>query len=131
MKAIFSLALLLWLPLVSCQQPQGPASVDAKTFSQKLSNTSDKVILDVRTPDEYASGYIGDAINIDFYNPAFKEQVAKLDKHKTYFVYCEAGGRSKSAMTILKEEGFPNIVELNGGISEWKATNLPVTHPGQ
>src|SRR5688572_4896322 len=46
---------------------------------------------------------------------------------KTYFVYCQAGGRSKSAYEIMKKEGFNNVYELNGGISEWQSSNLPIT----
>lgn len=130
MKHLFSALGMLFLLLISCQHPVNSQSVDANTFKQKLSTTPDKVILDVRTAEEYASGYIGDAINLDYYNPAFKDQATRLDKSKTYFVYCEAGGRSKSAAGILHDAGFTKIVELNGGISEWKATGLPLTYPG-
>lgn len=129
MKHFITAAGMLILLLVSCQHPANSQSVDANTFKQKLSTTPDKVILDVRTAEEYASGYIGDAINLDYYSPAFKDQATRLDKSKTYFVYCEAGGRSKSAASILRDAGFTKIVELNGGISEWKAADLPITYP--
>ena len=61
-------------------------SVDAITFSTKLNTTKNAIVLDVRTPEEYASGYIGNAINIDYYKPSFKDEIKKLDKDKTYFV---------------------------------------------
>ncbi|HQW24961.1 MAG TPA: rhodanese-like domain-containing protein, partial [Saprospiraceae bacterium] len=66
-------------------------------------------------------------INIDYYKPSFKDEIKKLDKDKTYFVYCLAGGRSKSAYEVMKKEGFVKIYELNGGISEWQTSNLPLT----
>ena len=127
MKSIYVFLALLTITLTSCQSQPVAGSVDAMTFSTKLNTTKNPVVLDVRTPEEYAEGYIGNAVNIDFYNPAFKSEVSKLDKDKTYFVYCLAGGRSKSAFEIMKQEGFTKVFELNGGITEWKNNGLPLT----
>ena len=127
MKSIYLLIAFLGLVLSSCESQAVTGSVDAITFSTKLNTTKNAMLLDVRTPEEYAGGYIGNAMNIDFYKPNFQEEIKKLDKDKTYFVYCQAGGRSKSAYEILKKEGFAKVYELNGGISEWQASNLPLT----
>ncbi len=130
MKAIYFILALLTITLTSCQSQPVAGSVDAITFNTKLNTTKDAFVLDVRTPEEYAEGYIGNAVNIDFYNPGFKAEISKLDKGKTYFVYCLAGGRSKSAFEIMQQEGFTKVYELNGGITEWKNNGLPLTpHP--
>jgi rhodanese-related sulfurtransferase len=127
---VFSLFLAFFgLTIMACQSQPIQASVDAITFNTKLNSTKDAVVLDVRTAEEYAGGFIDKAINLDFYNPAFKSEIAKLDKTKTYFVYCQAGGRSKSAVELMQKEGFTKLVELNGGMTEWESTNLPVKKP--
>jgi len=126
MKIIIVLMSFLSLPFYSCQSQPVSGSVDAISFSTQLNTTKDPVLLDVRTPKEFATGHIEKAINMDYYNPEFKSQVGQLDKNKTYFVYCQAGGRSKSAADIMRRDGFVNIFELNGGIIEWQNSNLPV-----
>ena len=127
MKSFYLLLSFLGLMITSCQSQAVPGSVDAITFNTKINTTKDPVILDVRTPEEYADGYIGNALNVDYYKPTFKDEIKKLDKEKTYFVYCQAGGRSKSAYEVMKKEGFVNVYELNGGIAEWQSSNLPLT----
>src|SRR5687767_12672497 len=103
-----------------------PQTMDVAEFEEKLNNTSDKIILDVRTPSEYHEGHLSNSVLIDFRNPDFMEQVSKLDKSKTVFVYCAAGGRSEKAANILKDLGFNEVYNLHGGINEWKAASKPV-----
>ncbi|MBL8992714.1 MAG: rhodanese-like domain-containing protein, partial [Spirochaetia bacterium] len=79
------------------------------------------VILDVRTGDEYKSGFIEGATNIDFYAKDFKERLASLDKRKTYLVYCRSGHRSGETVKILNEQGFAQINNLTGGLLKWNA----------
>jgi rhodanese-related sulfurtransferase len=128
MKIIYAVAALLTLVFPSCQSQPVQGSVDAITFSTKIHDTKSAVIIDVRTPEEYAGGFIGNAVNMDYYSPSFKSDISKLDKSQTYFVYCQGGGRSKSAAEVMQKEGFTKVYELNGGMSEWEASNLPVTH---
>ena len=103
--------------------------VDAKTFSEKIHEQNNPVILDVRTPQEFGGGYIAGAINIDYNAGNFMEKAGKLDKNETIYVYCLAGSRSADAAKEMRESGFKNIVELKGGILKWKAAGLDVT-PG-
>jgi rhodanese-related sulfurtransferase len=84
------------------------------------------LILDVRTPDEFAAGHIEGAVNIDWYNPQFKAEIAALDKSKPVFVYCAVGGRSGQAKKLLNSEGFKEVHNLNGGIEAWKKDGLKV-----
>ena len=83
------------------------------------------VILDVRTSEEYQTGNIENAKNIDYSSQNFKDEIGKLDEAKTYFVYCRSGNRSREAAKIMKELGFEKIYNLEGVISQWQAEGLP------
>lgn len=74
-------------------------------------------IIDIRTPEEYASGHIDKAINIDFYASDFKDQLEKLNKSEAYSIYCRSGSRSGKALSIMKDLGFINVADLQGGYS--------------
>jgi rhodanese-related sulfurtransferase len=80
-------------------------------------NNNNFVILDVRTKDEYSSGHIENALNIDYYLPDFKDELKKLDKSKKYFIYCRSGHRSGETGKIMVDLGFKDITNLSGGIS--------------
>ena len=90
-----------------------------------LENDSDSLILDVRTPDEFETSRIPNSINIDFYNPEiFMREIGKLDKDKSYYVYCRTGVRSANSCHLMKELGFVNIYNLIGGIVDWKGETI-------
>ncbi|WP_438961616.1 rhodanese-like domain-containing protein [Nonlabens sp.] len=77
-------------------------------------------LVDVRTPNEYASGHIKNAINIDFFNQtAFVKAFEKLDKEKPVYIYCKSGNRSNKAAQKLDSLGFKNIYDLRGGYMNW------------
>ncbi|OGD87005.1 sulfurtransferase [Candidatus Curtissbacteria bacterium RBG_13_35_7] len=84
------------------------------------------VILDVRAPQEFASGYIEGAINFNYIASNFKEEIEKLDRNKTYLVYCQSGRRSSAATKIMQELGFEDVYNMQGGFSQWQAENLSV-----
>jgi rhodanese-related sulfurtransferase len=88
--------------------------IDAKQFREGIA-AGNVQILDVRTPEEFSEGFIEGAVNINFHDANFREQVAKLDKNIPVFVYCRSGGRSQKAMEVLKELGFSVVYELQGG----------------
>src|SRR3954469_10678262 len=101
-----------------------------KVFAEKLKASSDAVILDVRTPEELASGYIEGSRNIDFNSAAFKDSIDNLDRSKEYFVYCASGKRSGKAMDMMKAMGFEKVSALDGGLRMWNANGLPIHEPG-
>jgi rhodanese-related sulfurtransferase len=90
------------------------------------SHSENPVVIDVRTPEEYAAGNIPDAINIDYRSPSFRNDVAGLDKDKLYIVYCRTGVRSSAARDIMEEAGFKHVINMTGGYSDWVAEGLPV-----
>jgi rhodanese-related sulfurtransferase len=97
---------------------------------EENTDNPDFVIVDVRTPEEFKSGYLGGAVNVDVNSETFKEDIAKLDKSKNYLVYCRSGGRSSRAVSIMQELGFTNIYHMSKGITEWIAEGLPVEKNG-
>lgn len=97
----------------------------AYNLVQKNKDNADFVILDVRTADEYNSGHIANAINLDYYAPDFKLNVDKLDKNKQYLIYCRTGVRGTAATQIMITFGFKNVQNLIGGIVVWTQLGYP------
>ncbi|WP_245574499.1 rhodanese-like domain-containing protein [Hugenholtzia roseola] len=95
-------------------------------FEQKLAATPQAQLVDVRTPAEFASGHLKNAVNIDVSSSDFKEKVANLDKSKPIFVYCRSGARSGMASGILQELGFTQIYDLRNGIVAWQGAGKAV-----
>lgn len=95
-------------------------NLDQKEWWNKFLADENGVILDVRTDDEFNSGKIPDALNIDIYKgQGFIYRVEELDKTKNYYVYCAAGGRSAQACGVMSQLGFEKTYNLLGGMSEW------------
>lgn len=80
------------------------------------------VLLDVRTPEEYAEGHVPGAINIDVKNPNFEEEIQKLDPNKNYYIYCKSGVRAKLATEKMQEKGFSYANNFKDGMSTYKGT---------
>ena len=100
--------------------------VSADEFEQKLKATENAQLVDVRTPGEYSEGRLLNALNIDWNGDAFESEINKLDKSKPTFVYCLSGGRSSEAAEKMKELGFKEIYEMQGGIRAWLNGNKPL-----
>ena len=80
------------------------------------------VLLDVRTPEEFAAGHVPGAVNIDVKNPNFEEEIQKLDTKKNYFIYCKSGVRAKLATEKMQEKGLKNAKNFKDGMSTYKGT---------
>jgi rhodanese-related sulfurtransferase len=93
-------------------------SLDGKTFRAAYDADENGVLLDVRTGLETQSGVIEDATHIDFMSLSFKKNAAELDKSKTYYVYCKAGGRSDGACMLMHHMGY-DVRNLKGGKGAW------------
>lgn len=117
------------LAIVSCSKTQSSDSVEVlsiQKFEEVVNNNKNAIILDVRTPEEYSEGHISGALNIDYLNDGFEQEIGKLDKSKTYLVYCKSGVRQDKAGTRMKELGFENIHLLDGGIEGWQQNGKPI-----
>ena len=87
----------------------------------------DLVVLDVRTPEEFAEGHLDGAFMVDFYAPDFADQLAQLDASVPYLLYCRSGNRSGETMGLMAQMGFTDVTEIDGGIAAWQQAGLPVT----
>lgn len=103
----------------------GVTSMDAQSFSKKVQEAG-VVTLDVRTRGEFSQGHILGAINIDVEAGTFQNEVRKLDKTKTYAVYCQSGRRSGIATEEMKKLGFEHLFNLANGMNEWMSQGLGV-----
>lgn len=103
----------LLMALISCNaQNAGTPSfsnMDPAEFQKAFANEESPVLLDVRTPGEFNQGNIKGALNMDFYGANFQEQLKKLPKDKTIYVYCASGNRSAKAARMLSEMGYKTV----------------------
>lgn len=111
---------------------QSFAQKDVPTLSpdafEKASNKSKKsVILDIRTPTEVSEGYIENAEFIDFLGDDFEETLSKMNKKKTYYVYCRSAKRTIPATEKMKEMGFKKVYMLEGGLNNWVNSGKEIT----
>lgn len=121
---LFTLSIIHFL-LISCHQGDGQARLSPNDFESKL-NSKPGELIDVRTPDEFNLEHIAHAKNLDIYSDKFESEVSKLDKNKTYYLYCQRGGRSSSAYDKFKKAGFHHVFELEGGIVNWQKEGKPI-----
>jgi len=117
----FAAFLMAVIILSGCAAPTGEISyqqVNAEQAMKIMSEQSDYIILDVRTPSEFEAKHIVGAINIPN-EEIGKEELPQLpDKEQLILVYCRSGNRSKQASQKLVDLGYTNIVEF-GGIIDW------------
>jgi len=115
------------LDSITAQTLENISPEESENLIAQNGGNSDFVILDVRTLTEFNSGHIANAIQIDYYADDFNSQLEKLDKEKTYLIYCRTGNRSSLASSTMQELGFKKIYNMIGGINQWKAEERPVT----
>lgn len=124
MKYLFFTLFVLSLVCFSACSAKGQQDslLSPKEFQEKAQNNTQ--LIDVRSPEEYASGHLANFQNVNIAAVGFKEKMAELEKDKPVFVYCAVGGRSALAASTLYEMGFTEIYELKGGIKAWMSEGL-------
>jgi thioredoxin len=114
------------LVVFSCTA-QTRTSVTPDEFEKSIGAKDSIQLLDVRTPGEYFSGHIKNALQADWNDPKeFDRRIAFVDKSKPVYIYCLAGSRSAAAADKMRKMGYESVVELKGGINAWKAANKPL-----
>ncbi len=93
--------------------------------AKQLIDRGGVVLLDVRTPEEFAAGHIAGARNVDFYAADFGRRIDTLDHGARYVVYCHTGNRSGQATALMVGKGFSSVTDVDGGIQAWQAAQLP------
>ena len=121
MKKVIAVILVSLATLTACGSPGGKVTtLSSNEFASKIAEPA-IVLLDVRTPGEFASGHIGGATNVDFESGTFESDINKLDKTKVYAVYCRSGNRSGQATALMVKNGFKTVFNLDGGIVNCQA----------
>lgn len=115
----------LFTLLISGCTAQDSDHVDVRTLQTEIAAGGIQLV-DVRTPQEWSTGHIAGAVHIDWFRDDFKAEVAKLDKTRPVRLYCAAGGRSEEAGELLREMGFTDVRDLDGGVAAWKKAGAPV-----
>jgi len=115
--AALGVAAALTLGVAGCTSEPAAASIEV---------TAETVILDVRTPAEFASGHLDGAINIDVQAADFEARVSELDPNADYVVYCRSGNRSAAAIDRMADLGFTSLVDGGGVDQAAAATGLDV-----
>jgi len=116
-------------PASSSTSPATAQHVAASDFSTAM-KAPGTIVVDVRTPAEYAGGHLTQAQNIDIESSDFATRIAALDKNATYAVYCRSGNRSGTALEQMTAAGFTHVYDLAGGIGAWQNMGGPMTTGG-
>ncbi|RIA10449.1 rhodanese-related sulfurtransferase [Flavobacteriaceae bacterium MAR_2010_72] len=121
------LSIMVSVATFSCKN-ESPEEVKLVTPEemQTIIDLEDIQVVDIRTKEEHAGGYIENSQNIDFNSPTFEEDITKLDKSKPVLLYCNSGKRSAKCSKKLIDAGFEKVYELEGGITKWKFKGLDV-----
>jgi phage shock protein E len=99
---------------------------ESRLLIRERADDPDFVILDVRTPQEHKMGRIEGSVNIDYHSASFEAELGKLEKGRTYLVYCLVGMRSRNAADMMEELGFEDVINMVGGIRQWHREGLPI-----
>ena len=130
-RIIATMALLALLLTAGSTRPAAAQvrqvnALEAKAVIDQNSGRSDFVILDLRTPKEFAGGHIAGAVLLDYRSPGFQEGMRQLDTSKHYLIYCRTGNRSSRALKLFRSMGFESIYHLKDGIVDWVRQKLPL-----
>ena len=115
--------------LSALEQPQnasqnGPKTLKSAEAKKLIETQKDLVILDVRTPEEFAGGHLKNAQLLNKYDPDFEAKLKALDRNKTYLVYCAVGGRSAKAVALMQEKGFAQVYNCEEGYEDLKKAGV-------
>lgn len=116
------------LTLAGCS---GGGNYTTQNVQEFVSTISDPnvVVIDVRTPEEFASGHVANAVNMNVEGGNFEQEISALDKSKTYALYCRSGRRSANAAGIMSGAGFTSVITLDGGAADLANAGIQLVMP--
>ena len=94
------------------------SSLTACSSSDPIDMTTIAAVIDVRTPEEFASGHLDGALNIDIQGSTFATEIDALDKSANYVIYCRSGNRAGQAVTYMQDNGFTGTLTNAGSVDE-------------
>ncbi len=104
----------------------GPMNITPGDAYALLKDSSGLAIIDIRTPQEYQSGHLEGALNIDYYSDGFLDSLKSLDKNSTYIIYCRRGIRGGAALGMMRDLGFKGVYNILGGLTQWAQEGRPM-----
>ena len=102
-----------------------PGVVSPETAAE-IAARDDVQVIDVRTPEEFDEGHLEGATRIGLADADFRDQLDGLDRDANYLVYCRSDNRSGQAVAIMREMGFTNVWDMDGGVTAWSDAGLPL-----
>lgn len=129
MKKIFLILISVSAFSTFAQNAKQPVitNVSAEEFQKLSAADKNGVIIDLRTDDELArKGFIKGAVQLDFLAKDSEHQIDKLDKNKTYYIYCASGGRSCECAEYMEKHNFKKVVNLSKGFTSWASKGFPI-----
>ncbi|PKP13268.1 MAG: rhodanese-like domain-containing protein [Bacteroidetes bacterium HGW-Bacteroidetes-3] len=127
MKTTLKLTILVLVTVlgISCNSKSQSKSdaITVITPTEFKAKSVNQTIIDIRTPQEFSEGHIEGAININYFDNNFLDQIAKYDKNQPLFIYCRSGNRTTPASKKVADFGFTKIYDLEGGILYWMKNN--------
>ena len=126
MKPFLSLLLCATMATVLAAQQAGAPQNVTPEQAEKLIREKKVVVLDLRTPGEFAKGKIAGARNLDYLGKSFEAELAQLDKKQPYLIHCASGNRSGKAMELFKKLQFQTVYHLASGMQGWEKEGKPV-----
>jgi len=125
MKKVLAVIFASAMFLTGCSSAGSATNMGASEFIAKISEPG-VVIVDVRTPEEFAAGHLQGAVNLDVSSSNFEAQIAELDMSGSYAIYCRSGNRSTIASGKMSDAGFTRLYNFNkGGFAELAAAGAP------
>ena len=115
MNKLFTVVSVVFMLISSCAIGQTKNDIELDEFEKKIASET-YLLVDVRTKEEFAEGYIEGAINIDYLAKNFSIEIQELDLESSVLLYCRSGNRSGKAMLIMNDVGFKEVYNLEGGI---------------
>tara|TARA_X000000368_G_scaffold398285_1_gene368198 strand:- start:204 stop:602 length:399 start_codon:yes stop_codon:yes gene_type:complete len=120
--------IILILLFISCGN-LNQSSIKYISESEFLELNVDFELIDVRTKSEYESGFIENALNIDFFSDTFESDVLSLNKNSKIILYCRTNNRSTKSADLLKKIGYKNVNVIEGGITDWVKNGNNIVYP--
>ena len=97
------------------------SSLAACSATEPLDMATVSSVIDVRTPEEFATGHLNGALNFDIQGAEFDSQLATLDKAANYVIYCRSGNRAGQAISYMQENGFTGTLTNAGSVADASA----------
>lgn len=107
--------------------PRAVTTITVKEANEWLADpNSTWKLIDIRTPEEFATGHLKNAELMNFYDKDFRDRLLNMNRHQPTIIYCRSGNRSGKALEMMRELGFRNTYDIQGGTLAWQAAGLPL-----